>query len=47
LDAGSLRIAGDIAFLFYRDSTGSPYSARLKREDGVWKVDYVPFDPVD
>lgn len=46
VDAGSLRLEGDQAFLIYRGAEGKTYTVLMAPEDGAWKVGSLAATPL-
>lgn len=46
VDAGSLRLEDERAFLIYRGAEETDYAVLMEREDGVWKVGTLAATPI-
>lgn len=46
VDAASLRLEGERAFLIYRGSEGAEYAMLMEQEDGAWKVGSLSATPL-
>ncbi|HEX6753122.1 MAG TPA: hypothetical protein VF093_06005 [Solirubrobacterales bacterium] len=46
VDAGSLRLEDERAFLLYRGAENTEYAVLMEREDGAWKVGALAATPI-